>query len=164
MAPEVSVRRAEPRDAAAIVALVAGAGLPVGGVAERAADFFVAERAGEVVGACGLETYGPDALLRSVAVSDRERGRGVGRRLVERALSEALERELSSVVLLTTTAPDYFRRFGFREVERGDLPAGVRSSEEFRSLCPSTATVMRVSPVPTHAGGDGRRGGDYDRR
>jgi N-acetylglutamate synthase-like GNAT family acetyltransferase len=86
-----------------------------------------------------------DGLLRSVAVAGDERGRGTGARLVERALSNALGRGLHTVTLLTTTAADYFPRFGFREVGRDDVPSSVRASDEFRSVCPSTATVMIVS-------------------
>jgi amino-acid N-acetyltransferase len=144
------VRRAEPRDADTVVALVAGAGLPVDGVldgaggsaGESASEFFVAVRAAEIVGCCGLEVYGGDALLRSLAVAEGERGRGTGARLVERALSEARRLGLESVTLLTTSASGYFPRFGFREVGREDVPAGVRESGEFRGVCPSTATVM----------------------
>jgi amino-acid N-acetyltransferase len=136
------IRRAEAGDTDAIVALVAGAGLPLEGIREQSVEFFVAEREARIVGCCGLELYGVDALLRSVAVTDGERGRGTGARLVERALAHALDRGLGTVTLLTTSASGYFPRFGFHEVARGDVPAGVRDSEEFRSVCPSTATCM----------------------
>jgi amino-acid N-acetyltransferase len=141
---ETVIRRAEARDRDAVVGLLAGAGLPVDGVAEHLGDFYVAVRGGEIVGSCGLEVYGPNALLRSVAVSGEERGCGTGRRLVECALADATERGLESVVLLTTSASGYFRRLGFREIGRGEAPGGVRASKEFSHLCPSTATVMRL--------------------
>ena len=140
-----TIRRAEGSDTDAIVAIVAGAGLPVGGILEHAGEYFVAVRGSRVVGCCGLEIYGDHALLRSVAVTDAERGRGVGGRLVERALSHARELGLASVTLLTTTAPGYFPHFGFREVGRDEVPASVRDSEEFRSVCPSTATSMLLA-------------------
>ena len=139
------VRRASAREADAVAALVAGAGLPVEGVRDHAVELFVAVRGSRIVGCCGLELYGPDALLRSVAVADEARGRGTGARLVRHAISDARERGLTSVTLLTTTARDYFPRFGFREVGRDDVPAGVRGSREFLSLCPSTATVMLLA-------------------
>ena len=139
-----TIRRAEARDRDAVVALVTGAGLPRDGVLDEASDFFVAVRDSRIVGCCGLEIYGGDALLRSVAVADEERGRGTGTRLVEYALSHGRERGLATVTLLTTTASGYFPRFGFREVDRDLVPARVRESGEFRSVCPSTATVMRL--------------------
>jgi amino-acid N-acetyltransferase len=137
-----TIRRAEAADRDAIVTLVTGAGLPQEGVLDEAGAFFVAVRGSRIVGCCGLEVYGGDALLRSVAVAGEERGRGTGARLVEHAISDARERGLASVTLLTTTASGYFPRFGFREAGRDLVPARVRESEEFRSVCPSTATVM----------------------
>jgi amino-acid N-acetyltransferase len=136
------LRRADAHDADALVALVGDAGLPLDGVADGIAEFFVAERDSRLVGCCGLEDHGDDALLRSVAVVDEVRGRGVGARLVALALSTANERGLRSVTLLTTTAADYFTRFGFRAVDRDEVPERVRASDEFRSVCPSTAVAM----------------------
>jgi amino-acid N-acetyltransferase len=138
------IRPAGAADAVAIVDLVEGAGLPLEGVRENLGEFLVAERDGRVTGCCGLEIYGTDALLRSVAVAPSERGGGTGARLVERALSGAVERGLASITLLTTTAAGYFPRFGFREIDRGDVPDLVRESKEFLSVCPSTATCMSM--------------------
>jgi amino-acid N-acetyltransferase len=138
------IRRAEPGDADAIVALVTGAGLPAEGVREQAGDYFVVMRDARIVGCCGLELYGDDALLRSVAVGEGERGRGTGARLVEHALSMAKAMGVRSVTLLTTTAEGYFPRFGFRRIDRDEVPAPVRESDEFRTLCPSTAVVMNL--------------------
>jgi amino-acid N-acetyltransferase len=150
-----TIRRATASDRDTIAALVAGAGLPREGVLDGASVFFVAERDTRVVGCCGLELYGDDALLRSVAVTPEERSRGTGARLVEHAISYARERTIASVFLLTTTAAAFFPRFGFRDVARDDVPAPVRESDEFRSICPSTATVMRLAL--DHAGAAARR-------
>ena len=139
------IRQAEASDTDAIVAIVAGAGLPVEGIREHAGEYFVAVGGSRVVGCCGLERYGDHALLRSVAVADEARSRGTGGRLVERALSHARELGLASVTLLTTTAAAYFPRFGFRDVDRDEVPAAVRDSEEFRCVCPSTATCMLLA-------------------
>jgi amino-acid N-acetyltransferase len=136
------IRRAEARDSGALVALVGAAGLPLEGVMDGTGEYVVAERDGRLVGCYGIEVYGGDGLLRSVAVTGDERSRGLGARLVEHALSNARERGLRTVTLLTTSASGYFPRFGFREVGRDDTPEDVRASEEFRSVCPSTATVM----------------------
>jgi N-acetylglutamate synthase-like GNAT family acetyltransferase len=55
---------------------------------------------------------------------------------------------MPAVYLLTTTAESYFPRFGFVTVPRAAVPEGVRTSIEFRSACPSTATAMRMTFVP----------------
>jgi len=50
--------------------------------------------------------------------------------------------------LLTTTAADFFPKFGFEPIARADVPASVQSSIEFTSACPATATVMRKTLAP----------------
>src|SRR5262245_14767027 len=48
-------------------------------------------------------------------------------------------------VLLTTSAAEYFPRFGFRTGERNQVPAELQACVEFASACPATATVMHLS-------------------
>jgi amino-acid N-acetyltransferase len=105
----------------------------------------VAEAGGKLVGVVGLELYGSSALLRSAAVEDGWRGSGVGRVLVERALDLARERRIEDVYLLTTTAEQYFPRFGFACVSRDAVAEEVRCSVEFQSACPASAVAMRKS-------------------
>jgi N-acetylglutamate synthase-like GNAT family acetyltransferase len=49
------------------------------------------------------------------------------------------------LVLLTETAADCFQRLGYRVVDHNNAPAPVQTSEEFRLLCPSSATCMAKS-------------------
>ena len=109
------------------------------------AHFLVAERAGEVVGAIGLEPYGGAALLRSAVVAPSVRGTGVGERLVRSLLDEAKRHRMNEVVLLTTTAESWFPRFGFNKVSREAVPDAVKQSVEFTSACPASATVMTLA-------------------
>jgi len=102
----------------------------------------VAQAEGRLVGVVGLELYGQSALLRSAAVEESWRGSGVGRLLVERALDLARGRGIEDVYLLTTTAENYFPKFGFVCVRRDEVAQGVRSSVEFQTACPASATVM----------------------
>lgn len=59
--------------------------------------------------------------LRSVAVLEPFQGRGVGTRLVETCLSEAITLGLEQVFVLTYR-PDFFARFGFEVVDKNILP------------------------------------------
>jgi amino-acid N-acetyltransferase len=142
-APPTVVRPATAADHGEVVALLEAAELPVAGVTPALPEYFVAEAGGRIVGAIGLETYGPDALLRSAVVDPAARGAGVGVALVERVLDRARERGLRSVYLLTTTAERYFPRFGFDRISREEVSDGVRTSLEFREACPASAVVMR---------------------
>ena len=136
------LRPAAITDLAAIERLLTASHLPLDGVPEALASFVVAEANDEIVGVAGLEACCDNALLRSVAVADGWRSRGVGRALVERVIAEAEARRIHALYLLTTTAERYFPSFGFRKVARDDVPADIRETAEFRGACPASATVM----------------------
>jgi protein-tyrosine-phosphatase/N-acetylglutamate synthase-like GNAT family acetyltransferase len=138
----VALRAAAPGDFAAVTALLQAAGLPLAGVPPTLERFVVAEREGALVGVAGLEQYARTALLRSVAVAERERGSGVGRALVERVLADARVAGVRDLYLLTTTADRWFPRLGFRWIERAALPSALASSEELRGACPASAVAM----------------------
>lgn len=140
-----TIRAARPADLSAVQSLLTRADLPLAGVPNDLAHFFVAERDGEVVGAIGLEPYGAAALLRSAVVAPTVRGSGVGEQLVRSLLEEAKRHRMNEVVLLTTTAESWFPRFGFSRVSREDVPASVKQSVEFTSACPASATVMKLA-------------------
>ena len=88
-------------------------------------DYFVLEKddqRGSVGGVCGLGICWEDlAEIRSLAIDDNLQGKGYGSRLVEACLHEARLYRLKRVFVLTYI-PDFFARFGFREVEKALLP------------------------------------------
>jgi amino-acid N-acetyltransferase len=135
-------RRASPADWEAIRALLAECKLPIEGARDHLGSFVVAHDEAGLMACGGLELYGPAALLRSVAVSEIHRGKGLGHELMMRLFAEALEERVETLVLLTDTAEPYFRRLGFRTVARPDLPPAVTVSAEFRGACPASATAM----------------------
>ncbi|HWP99783.1 MAG TPA: putative metal-dependent hydrolase, partial [Vicinamibacterales bacterium] len=69
-----------------IAGFVAACGLPTAGLAEAVPHALVARRGGRLVATAAVEPYGDSVLLRSVAVDPASRGRGLGRRIVLRAL------------------------------------------------------------------------------
>ena len=137
------LRRAAARDQGSVERLLQAQGLPTAGVAEWLGEFWIAEQDGGIVGVAGLERYGPEALLRSVAVDPAERGTGLGAALVATVLAVARAGGVRGVYLLTTTAERYFPRFGFERIEREDVPDSLRASVEFREACPASAAAMR---------------------
>lgn len=139
-----TIRAAHWQDAVAVRALLAHAKLPLDGVPDDLAHFLVAESDGTVVGVIGLEPYGDAALLRSAVVAPAVRGTGLGVRLVHALLEAARASGARELVLLTTTAEDWFPRFGFERITRESAPASMHASEEFRGACPASAVVMRL--------------------
>lgn len=122
--------------------------LPTVGIRDSIAGFVVALEGAVLVGAIGIEPCGPNyGLLRSAVVAERWRGKGVGRKLVERVIGDARARGVEGLYLLTTTAEDYFPLFGFSRTTRDQVPERVRATEEFRGACPETATVMTLDLV-----------------
>jgi amino-acid N-acetyltransferase len=118
-------------------------------VAEWLPRFVMAEADGSVAGVAGLEVYDRDGLLRSVAVADDWRGRGLGGVLTATILAAAKADGLRSVYLLTDTAEGYFPRHGFRRIARSEVPDTVTASVEFRELCPASSAVMVTELRPS---------------
>jgi amino-acid N-acetyltransferase len=145
----VTLRSATAADLPQVLALLERASLPTDGVDAKAmANFVIAEHEDRPVGVVGLEVYRESALLRSVAVEENWRGSGVGRALIDRAFALTRERGIRDVFLLTTTAEDYFPRFGFACISREMVPPAVQASTEFQGACPSTAVVMQKTMDP----------------
>jgi amino-acid N-acetyltransferase len=59
-------------------------------------------------------------------------------------LARARERGVEQVFLLTETAPVFFGRLGFSDVDRAAVPDTIRATVEFASACPASARVMRI--------------------
>lgn len=129
-------------DEPAVLRLLADNGLPADGLLAHLDTTLVLRAGDDVVACAALEFYADGALLRSVAVQDALKGGGLGQQIVRAALDLARQRGTASVYLLTTTAEGFFPRFGFRQITRDTVPAGVLTSVEFQSACPASAVVM----------------------
>jgi amino-acid N-acetyltransferase len=137
------IRSTTDADLGPVRQLLSVSGLPVDGVEENFADFIVAEEGNSITGVIGMERYGTAGLLRSAAVSPSARGTGLGSQLVKQLLERASAQGVRDVYLLTTTAEEYFPRFGFTRAERSEVPASLRVSREFQGACPDSAVVMK---------------------
>jgi amino-acid N-acetyltransferase len=64
---------------------------------------------------------------------------------------------IKTLYLLTTTAEGFFLKRGFLRIEREGVPAEIRSTEEFKSLCLATALCMarQIDPLSEGASTDG---------
>jgi amino-acid N-acetyltransferase len=141
--PEIRIDRATHADAGELQSLMERAHLPIDGLSSHLDAAFVAREGDRVVGSAAIELYADGGLLRSVAVDEACRGTGLGARLTSAAIDDARQRQLPALYLLTTTAENFFPRFGFERIARDEVPASVQASIEFRGACPASAIVMR---------------------
>lgn len=139
----VLIQRAEADDRREIVRLVEQCNLPLAGLDRHWATALVARQDGRVVGSAALEVYAEGALLRSVAVAPDLQRQGLGGQLTAAAIELAGTIGAPALYLLTTTAEQFFPKFGFERITRADVPPSVQTSVEFTGACPSTAVVMR---------------------
>lgn len=123
--------------------LLETAGLPIPGHADVPVQMMAAFAGPHLVGCVGWESFGQQALLRSLAVHPSMRGQGVGQVLVDCLLDVMAGMEVDDVYLLTTEAAGFFARFGFETIERSNVPGPVQGSGEFALDCCQTAVVMK---------------------
>ena len=90
-------------------------------------DYFVLEmdQGGIVQGICGLGICWSDlAEIESLAVCKEQQGKGFGGKLVNACLKEASFLGIKRVFTLTYV-PDFFLKFGFKEVDKATLPQKI---------------------------------------
>ena len=139
-----TLRQALPADWDAVRDLLLDSGLPVEDLGPQKLDGFLIAEDGEVVlGIIGLEVLGTVGLLRSLVVEKNARRAGLGGKLVGALESAAEAAGIVELWLLTIDAEKFFQRHNYEIVERAVAPDEIRRSEEFSSLCPDTAFLMR---------------------
>lgn len=114
---------------------------------EHLRDYNVCDQGGEIAGCCGLEIMWRDlAEIKSLSVSPKCQRQGVGRQLVEAAVSEAQRLGLKQVFALTRS-PEFFCKLGFHIVERQSLPHKIWDDCTRcprREDCDEIAVIRRV--------------------
>ena len=92
---------------------------------ENIRDFYVYEEADQVLGVGALAISWEDlAEVRSLAVAPGQQGKGIGRKIVTSCLAEAVELGLKRVFALTYQ-PDFFKKLGFSDIEKSELPQKI---------------------------------------
>ena len=150
---ELHVRYARLADATAISAITAeyarqGIMLERSGenIVENIRNFFVAEYSGEVIGCCAIAFYTSKlAEIRSLAVFNRYKMKGIGRLLVEKAESVLGEEGVSDVFVLTLSS-EFFRRLGYREIQKEYFPQKIWRD---CTHCPKLMACDEIAMVKT---------------
>lgn len=124
---------ARPSHLPAICALLGELDLDHEGFDEqKMSEFLALENENGLMGCVGLEVFGEDAVLRSLAVSPSGRGIGYGWMLADMAINQARFRGVRRLYLVTEKASDFFAaKHGFRVFDLSTAPASVAASTTF---------------------------------
>lgn len=113
-------------------------------------DFFVYydDDESNITGICAMNIIWENlAEIRSLYVDDAYRGRGVGRKLVEFCISEAITLELFRVFALTYQK-EFFFKLGFKEVHRSTLPEKIWADcfrcPKYPDYCDEVAVIIEL--------------------
>ncbi len=114
-------------------------------------DFGVYEEGGRVLGCAALTIIWADlAEVRSLAVDESQRGKGIGRQLVEWTVEEARRLGIRKLMSLTYEQR-FFEKLGFEVVQKESLPLKVWSDCvrcPKRDGCDEIAMVRVLQDVP----------------
>ena len=92
---------------------------------ENMRDCFVVRDGDKLLGCVALHVFWSDlAEIRSLAVAEGSRDKGLAAQLLKACLKEAEELGIGTVFCLTYQPP-IFERFGFKQVDKMDLPKKV---------------------------------------
>lgn len=116
--------------------------VPEGLEKENLTLFYELDELEQVLGVIGVEAYGEVCLLRSLAVRHDKRNLGIARELIKNALNFAQLNNCCDVYLITETIGDTMLRYGFSNINRGDVPQDILKSPFFNGICPCSCQIM----------------------
>jgi N-acetylglutamate synthase-like GNAT family acetyltransferase len=142
----IFIKKASTSCLTEVLEILSVAGLPHEGVEEHLGDFLIAQTgSGKAIGCVGMERNGKIGLLRSAAVLPEYQGQRIGNKLIRQILKQAVDQGITEVVLLTTTAKDYFQnKFGFKEAERSGYEYSLAHSSEWNIPRCSSGSFMTL--------------------
>jgi amino-acid N-acetyltransferase len=116
---------------------------------ENIRDLLVCEEDGRIEGVCALHILWENlAEVRSLAVQEKARNKGVGKLLVKRALREAKSLGIGKVFALTYQPGYFIKSFGFKEIDKSALPQKIWGDclrcHKFPE-CDETAVIKELS-------------------
>ena len=136
---------ASTQDVPAIEAMLIKANLSIVGVRRHIAHFRLGRQDGKIVAVGGLEIYGEQALLRSIAVDAEQRNKAYGKQVVGDLCQCAQLAGIRDVYLKTVSARPFFYALGFQVRAYEQVPKSLKQSSQLRGACPASATVMHYT-------------------
>lgn len=141
---DIHINAATTDDIPTIKSILDAHKLPTDGLEDHWRTFVVARNGKDIVGCGGSEAYQFAALIRSVAVRDEYRSHGIGRKIVRQLIDRLASRGIREFYLLTTGAEEYFRKRGFKTIDRDEVHPQIANSSQFQNVVCDTAVCMRL--------------------
>ncbi len=103
---------------------------------------------GSIVGLCAMHIFWENlAEIRSLYVGEKYRRKGIGGKLVEACISEAITLDLFRIFTLTYQT-EFFKSVGFKEVDKSTLPEKIWSDcfkcPKYPDYCDEVAMIMEL--------------------
>ena len=119
-------------------------------IRENISNFWVYEKNDQLIGVCSLKKdWGRLVELRSLGVDPRYSGQGIGTKMVEASLKEALSTDCDTLFVLTY-AVSMFKRLGFRTIDKERLPHKVWNDCNaclHQENCDETAMILSLASL-----------------
>ena len=119
-------------------------------IKENISSFWVYEKNDQLIGVYSLKKdWGRLVELRSLGVDPRYSGQGIGTKMVEASLKEALSTDCDTLFVLTY-AISMFKRLGFRTIDKERLPHKVWNDCNaclHQENCDETAMVLSLASL-----------------
>lgn len=140
---DVEFKKTLPEKKSEVLRLLSLANLPTIDIGENV-ELFSLEISENIIGTAGLEVIDNIGLLRSVSVLETQKGNGYGQLITENLEKYAKTQNIKELYLLTTTAKEFFeKKCNYEVIERINVPTEIQNSQQFASVCPSSAVVMK---------------------
>ncbi|MDD3672313.1 MAG: GNAT family N-acetyltransferase [Synergistaceae bacterium] len=140
----MEIHSATENDMTYIFSLLKATDLTTVGIENDPSCFYVCTEETKPVGCFGIVHSSNGAMLRSFAVEPGKQSRGIGRFMAMWSLEHARKNKILPLYLLTETAHMFFRKFGFVEVTRKDIPDVIMDATALGEYCPCTSICMRI--------------------
>ncbi len=141
----LSINTADENDFQDIISLLIECDLVTEDLSHESVKNFLVVRDQNInlVATIGIDLYSNIGLLRSLAVQEHYRNKGIANNLLNEVEKIAFEKKLRSLYLLTMSASEYFQKRNYVPIPRESVPLPIKESKQFLDLCPSSSLCMK---------------------
>jgi len=92
-------------------------------IATNIRSYVIAKINNKIIGYAALHIHSIRlAEIRSLIVDNSQRGKGIGKQIVQYLLNEAQKLKVKEDVLVLTYLPDFFKKLSFTEINKENIP------------------------------------------